>query len=91
MRLLDEVRKFNSVENVAATINVLNEPLVFSLSRYPTITRKKPPKITVLVSNAGNVSKFRIFGYKVLDLSEVISKNSEEGNSPLGNVYGKTQ
>ena len=34
-------------------------------------------KITVLVSNAGNVSKFRIFGYKVLDLSEVISKNLE--------------
>ncbi|MGC8515969.1 MAG: NAD-binding protein [Thermoplasmata archaeon] len=34
-------------------------------------------KITVLVSNAGNVSKFRIFGYKVLDLPQVISKSLE--------------
>jgi voltage-gated potassium channel Kch len=34
-------------------------------------------KITVLVSNAGNVRKFRIFGYKILDLTQVISKSLE--------------
>lgn len=34
-------------------------------------------KITVLVSNANNVNKFRIFGYIVFDLSQVISNGLE--------------
>jgi voltage-gated potassium channel len=34
-------------------------------------------KITVLVSNSGNGSKFQIFGYKVLDLTQVVSRSLE--------------
>jgi|YelNatPaOPRAMG01_1025707.scaffolds.fasta_scaffold01728_16 voltage-gated potassium channel len=34
-------------------------------------------KVTVLVSNAGNGSKFRIFGYRILDLTQVISRSLE--------------